>query len=112
MQKLSTTRVRFGALALALAALLLAVFPLLRPFFPLDPTAPAETLTVASPAVTSAPWVVAHLLCMLVFVMLLYGMLTLYAHLAHGHAEPRAFWAMVCSVAGCVFRAKVATNSI
>ena len=100
MQKLSPTRRRFGALALGLAALLLAVFPLIRPFYPLDPTAPAATLTVASPAVTSAPWVVAHLLCMLAFVMLLYGVLILYAHLAHGHAEPRAFWAMVCSVAG------------
>lgn len=100
MQKLSTTRVRFGAFALGLSALLLAVFPLIRPFFPLDPTAPAETLTVASSAVNSAPWMVAHLLCMLAFVMLLYGVLILYAHLANGHAEPQAFWAMVFSFAG------------
>jgi hypothetical protein len=67
------THSRLGSLALGLSALLLTVFPLLRPFFPLDPQAPAETLAAASPVVTSAPWVVSHLLCTLAFVLLLYG---------------------------------------
>ncbi len=98
MQPLSTTHVRFGSLTLGLSALLLTVFPLIRPFLPLDPTAPAATLIVASPVITSTPWMVSHLLCTLAFVMLLYGVLTLYTHLAH--AEPRAFLAMVLSLAG------------
>jgi hypothetical protein len=100
MQKLSPTRVRIGALALGLSALLLLVFPLIRPFFPLDPTAPAETLTAASPAITSVSWVAAHLLCTLAFVILLYGMLILYVRLAHGVAERRALQALVLSCAG------------
>jgi hypothetical protein len=91
---------RFGSVALGLSALLLTVFPLIRPFFPLDPRAPAETLAVASPAITSTPWVVSHLLCTLAFVLLLYGMLSLYAALASTPAEPRALWAMVLSLAG------------
>src|SRR5262249_31591424 len=69
-------------------------------FFPLDPRAPAETLAVASPAMVSTPWVVSHLLCTLAFVLLLYGMLSLYVALASTPAESRAFRAMVSSLAG------------
>ena len=96
----STSHSQFGSLALSLAALLLTVFPLLRPFFPLDPRAPAETLAVASPVVTSASWVVSHMLCTLAFVLLLYGVLTLSTCLATTPVEPRAFRAMVLSLAG------------
>jgi hypothetical protein len=100
MTPLSTTHIQFGSLMLGLSALLLAVFPLIRPFFPMDLRAPADTLAAASPVITSAPWVVSHLLCTLAFVLLLYGVLALYAHLAHHNAEPRAFRAMVLSLAG------------
>jgi len=96
----STIRARFESLSLALSALLLAVFPLIRPFFPLDPRAPAETLAAASPAIASTPWVVSHLLCTLAFILLLYGMLSLYAALASTRAERYALWAMVLSLAG------------
>ena len=96
----SPARAGFGALALGLSALLFAVFPLIRPFFPLDPSSPGETLAVASPAIVSAPWVTSHLSLMLAFVLLLYGVLTLYAHLAHGQVEPRALRAMMLSLAG------------
>jgi len=100
MQVPNLPHVRCGALALGLAALLFTAFPLIRPFFPLDPTAPAETLAVASPAIISAPWVVSHLILMLAFVLLLYGVLTLYARLANSHVGPRALRAMVLSLAG------------
>ena len=100
MQEHHSIHVRLGAFALGLSALLFTLFPLVRPFFPLDPTAPATTLTVASPAITSAAWVGSHLSLMLAFVLLLYGMLTLYTHLANGHGAPRAFRAMVLSLAG------------
>lgn len=100
MQHLKPSRIRMGAVALGISALLLSAFPLIRPFFPLDPTSPGETLAAASPAITSTSWVVAHLLCTLAFIMLLYGLLVLYAHLADGHAEPRALRGFVLSVAG------------
>jgi hypothetical protein len=44
--------------------------------------------------------VVSHLLCTLAFVLLLYGVLTLYTALAATPVEPRAFRAMVLSLAG------------
>jgi len=78
----------------------LTAFPVVRPFFPLDPRLPDQTLTVASPAITSAPWVVSHLIAMLAFVLLLYGILTVYARLPNGNVEPRALRAMVLSLAG------------
>jgi hypothetical protein len=56
VRTLGPDRVRLGAVALGVAALLLAVFPLIRQFFPLDPTSPEPTLIVASGAITSARW--------------------------------------------------------
>lgn len=100
MSRCSTTHRRFGSLAVGLAALLLTVFPLIRPFFPLDPRAPAETLAAASPVITSARWLASHLLCTLGFVLLLYGVLALYTRLASTTEQPRAFRAMVVSLAG------------
>ena len=100
MPRHHTTRRHLGALALGVAALLFMVFPLIRPFFPLDPTAPAATLTVASPVLTSAPWVVSHLLCTCAFVLLLYGMQTLHVCLMPSQAEGRALRAMGVGVAG------------
>ncbi len=93
---------RYGALALGGSALLFAVFPLVRPFFPLDPSSPAATLSAASPAITSPPWVGAHMGLMVAFVLLVYGVLALYAHLAQSHLEPRAWRAVICSLAGIV----------
>jgi hypothetical protein len=100
MRRVDVVRFRLGALALALSALLLMVFPLIRPFFPLDPTAPDRTLAVASPSIVSAPWVIAHLLAMLAFVLLPYGVLTLYARFRNGPGEPRAVRALAWSLAG------------
>ena len=100
MQKPNLARVRLGAFALGLSALLLTAFPLVRPFFPLDPRSPDETLAAASPTITSASWMIAHLIAMLAFVLLQFGMLTLYAHLRAGLVEPRALRALVWSLAG------------
>jgi len=80
----------------------LTAFPLIRPFFSLDPTAPDKTLRVASPVITPAWWTVAHSIAMLAFVLLVYGTLTLYAYLADGQPEPRAFRALTWSLAGIV----------
>ena len=58
------------ALTLGLSSLSLALFPLVRPYFPFDPTNPAETLAGAAPAVTSARWLIAHYLALVGFVLL------------------------------------------
>ena len=100
MQKPNLARVRMGALALGLSALLLTAFPLVRPFFPLDPRSPGETLAIASPSITSAPWVVAHLLAIVAFVLLPFGMLALYAYLRAGLMEARGLRALAWSLAG------------
>ena len=94
------TRMRFGSLALGLSALLLTAFPLVRPFFRMNPVEPAETLAGASAVIVSTSWLVAHLLCTLAFILLLYGVIILYAALASSSIERRAFWAMVFSLAG------------
>ena len=99
-QKRKWARVRLGALALGLSALLLTAFPLVRPFFPLDPLSPGDTLAVASPSITSARWEVAHLLAIVAFVLLPFGMLALYAYLRAGLMEPRALRALAWSLAG------------
>ena len=101
-QKPNAARVRLGALALGLSALLLTAFPLVRPFFPLDPLSPGETLAVAGPSITSTRWVLAHLLAMVAFVVLPFGMLALYAYLRAGLMETRALRALAWSLAGIV----------
>src|SRR5262249_34142390 len=93
-------RLRPGAVALGLASLLLAAFPLIRPFFPLHPTAPERTLAAASGPVTSARWSFAHGIAMIAFVLLVYGTLALYARLAEGDGERSAFRAMLWSLGG------------
>jgi len=96
----SSTRMRLGAFALGLSALLFTAFPLVRPYFRLDPRSPDETLAAASPVITSAPWVLSHLIAILAFVLLLYGVLALYARLEEDHRGPSAILALVFSLAG------------
>ena len=96
----TSTRIRLDALALGLSALLFTAFPLVRPFFRLDPRSPDETLAAASPLITSGPWVLAHLMVTLAFVLLLYGMLALYARLAAVPRGPSPILGLVLSLAG------------
>src|SRR5712691_666532 len=91
---------RGAALTLGLSSLALAVFPLVRPFFPFDPRTPAETLAGAGRAVTSAPWLVAHYIALLGFVLLLCALPALSARLAAAGIEARARRATVLSGVG------------
>jgi len=93
-------RFRFGAVTIGASAVLFTAFPLVRPFFHLDPLEPVATLAGASSAITSAPWVLAHFLATVAFVLLLCGLPVLYARLAQGEAEPRVWGALVASLAG------------
>lgn len=94
------SHVRFGALSLAASAVLFAVFPLVRPSFRMDPRVPEVTLAAAAPAVASTPWLLAHGLLTLGFVLLLVSLPTLHAALARAGAEPRAWRAMIATAAG------------
>ena len=93
-------RIRMGALALGLSAVLFGAFPFVRPFFRLDVFAPEATLAAASPAVTSAPWLIAHLMGMGGFILLLGAFPALYAHLTAEDDSPRLFRATIASMAG------------
>jgi len=91
---------RGAALTLGLSSVALAVFPLIRPFFPFDPTTPAETLAGASRAVTSARWLIAHYLALAGFVLLLYVLPALRMRLAAAGVEARARRATLLSGVG------------
>ena len=100
MSARTSARIRLGALSLGLSALLFAVFPLARPYFRLDPRSPDETLAAASPVITSAPWVLSHVIAMLAFVLLLYGLLALYARLEADEGGRSGICGLVLSLAG------------
>ena len=89
-----------AAVTLGLSSLALATFPLVRPFFPFDPTHPVETLAGASRAVTSVPWLIAHYLALLGFVLLLSVLPALHTRLARAGVGTRAGWAMLLSGVG------------
>ena len=100
MQTAVSTRIRLGAVALGLATFLLALFPLVRPFFPLDVFEPARGIALASPAFVSNAWTSSHYLAMLGFVLLQLGLLTLYGFHAGSGAEPLALRGLVWSLPG------------
>jgi hypothetical protein len=93
------SRLRLGALALGVSALLFAAFPLVRPFFRLDVFSPTLA-DVASGPLASPAWVAAHLMLTAAFALLPGGLLALYAVLADGPEEPRALRGLVLAVAG------------
>jgi hypothetical protein len=97
---LTRSRVRWSAVALGLSAFLLALFPLVRPYFPMDPTQPAVTLAGAASAVTSAACLLAHALATVGFILLLCGLPALYASLSGEAGEPAALRALVLSGTG------------
>src|SRR5262245_20621739 len=99
-RKGAAMRVRLGAVALGLSALLLMLFPLIRPFFPMDVFDGERTIAAAGPVLASSSWVLSHFLAMLGFVLLPGGLLALYAVHGRGDAEPRAFKGLVWGIAG------------
>lgn len=73
--------VRAGAVALASAAVLLAVFPLVRPFFRLDVFSPTLA-AVASGPLASPRWLASHLMLVAAFALLPLGLLAIHTVLA------------------------------
>jgi hypothetical protein len=100
MQTLNFTHNRLGAFVLGISGLLFAVFPLVRPFFPTPDMESPTSLTVVTQVFSSTLWVIAHFIVMLAFVLLLFGMLTLYNYLTNSSVERGALLAMILSLAG------------
>lgn len=88
-------RIRIGAVSLAISALLLAVFPLVRPFGDRSPNPidAAETLA-------STSWVVSHILGALGFILLPVGLFGLHTYLRDSPVEHRAFQGLILSWLG------------
>jgi hypothetical protein len=100
MQTAVSIRPRLGAVVLGSSALLLAVFPLIRPFFPLDVFAPERAIVIASPVFASSAWTISHYLAMLGFVLLQGGLLALYGFHAGAAGERLAFRGLVWGLPG------------
>src|SRR6266571_81792 len=92
----SLDRRRRGAVALGLAGLLFAVFPLIRPFGD-DPSGGTEAVaaTLASDA-----WVGSHLMLAFAFLLLNFGAMALYAHIRTTGMERLAFAALIVTLIG------------
>jgi hypothetical protein len=90
---------RLGAGARGASAALFSVFPFVRPFFPMDVFS-RTGLVAAAPALADPAWVGAHLALTLAFVLLIPGLLGVYATLAESPLEPRARRALIASLLG------------
>ena len=88
-------RIRLGAVSLAVSALLLAAFPLVRPFGDKssNPATVAETFA-------SASWVVSHILGALGFILLPIGLFGLYAYLRDSPVDRLTFRGLILSWLG------------
>jgi hypothetical protein len=80
MSMRSAHRLRQGAVGLATSTSLLALFPLLRPFFPLDVLSPTLA-DVARGPLASPSWLIAHLMLLAGFALLPVGLLSIHATL-------------------------------
>jgi hypothetical protein len=100
MHRAVSTWIRLGAIALGLATFLLALFPLVRPFFPLDVFEPERGIASASRAFVSTAWIGSHYLAMLGFVLLQLGLLGLYDFHAGLGSERLALSGLVWSLPG------------
>jgi hypothetical protein len=90
---MATTRVRLGALALAVAGVLFVLYPAIRPYSD-------ETSLQGAAAFASSAWIVAHVLAMLGFVLVALGLLALYRTLRDTPAEGMAFFALIATWVG------------
>lgn len=84
---------RFSAMALAIAGILLAVYPAVRPFSD-------ETTLDGAAAFASAEWIVSHTLAILGFVSLALGLFGLYLSLKETTVERLAYRGLVLSWSG------------
>jgi hypothetical protein len=95
MPTVTAFRVRMGAVALGAAAILLFVFPLVRPFFPVPGEGTsAETLMGTARDMHSVSWVASHMIAGVGFLLLVPGLIAVYAALSRHRVERGAFTAI------------------
>ena len=87
------SRVRLGAVSLAVSGILFVLYPAIRPYSD-------ETSLQGAAAFASSAWLVAHLLAMGGFTLLALGLLGLHAALQKSPVERLAFRALVLGVLG------------
>lgn len=85
----SRTRTRWGALPLAVAGVLLVLYPAVRPW------QDESTVQGATKAMSSGTWVAAHLFAMLGFILAALGLLAVWDAVRRTRAERLAFAAVV-----------------
>lgn len=92
-QSVHIARVRFGALATAVAGILFVLYPAIRPFSD-------ETSLQGAKAFASTAWILAHTLAILGFILLIWGIFNLYTLLRGTVAERSMFWGLGLSWLG------------
>jgi hypothetical protein len=90
----SATRIRAGAVALAVAGVLFLAYPALRPWHD------EGTVAGATASMSSTAWVTAHFFAMLGFILISLGLLAVHSALAPTRAEPLALTAAVLAWIG------------
>jgi hypothetical protein len=103
--RISRDRIRRGAVALGLAGLLLAVFPLIRPF---GDDSSGDSQAVAATLASDA-WVGSHLMLAVGFVLLNFGVMALYAHISATGVERLAFASLIVTLVGATLLVGVAS---
>src|SRR5262245_36464703 len=89
----SASRARLGALAFAVAGVLLVLYPAIRPFSD-------EASLQGAEAFASTAWVVSHLLAIVGFLLVALGLLGLHLSLQETPVERLATWGLVLSWIG------------
>lgn len=92
-QSTSSSRTRISAMLLAIAGVTFAVYPALRPFSD-------EVSMQGAAAFASVEWLVAHLIAILAFILLTFGLYGVYVSLRKTSAERTAFYGLVLSWLG------------
>jgi len=91
----SAARMRFDALSMALAGILFVLYPAVRPFSD-------ETSLQGAQAFASTAWILAHTLAILGFILLAWGIFTLFTLLQGTTAERPMVWGLALSWLGLV----------
>jgi len=89
----SAARGRFGALAMALAGILFVLYPAIRPFSD-------ESSLQGAEAFASTAWILAHTLAILGFILLVWGIFSLYTMLQGTPMERLMYWGLGLSWLG------------
>jgi hypothetical protein len=87
-------RIRLGAGALVVAAVLFVLYPAVRPW------EDESTVDGATRAMSSGAWVASHLFAMIGFILIPLGLLALWGVVAQSRAEPLGFAALIVTWVG------------